>query len=85
MTDRHSTISCLQTSVLGRQSSVVRPPADCPSCPFYQLARKAKKTFFTKRTQIFLIEEGSQILLVRRLTKATLHFRYQENEPKPPE
>jgi hypothetical protein len=26
-----------------------------------------------------LIEEGSQILLVQRLTKATLHFRYQEN------
>jgi hypothetical protein len=56
MTNRHSTISCLQTSVLRRLSSVVRPPADCPSCPFYQLACKAKNFFY--QTNPNLLDRG---------------------------
>jgi hypothetical protein len=53
----------------------------------FSLSRKRtqtarKKNFFYETDPSLLGTQGSQILFLQRLTKASLHFRYQENEPK---
>ncbi|MHC4862629.1 MAG: hypothetical protein ACYTEX_01005 [Planctomycetota bacterium] len=43
---------------------------------------RESKNFFYETNPNLLGTQGSQILFIQRLTKARLHFRYQENEPK---
>ncbi|MHC4474297.1 MAG: hypothetical protein ACYTEL_01545 [Planctomycetota bacterium] len=78
---RVSTFNNLLSSFLRPALSVFRPPADCPTCPSYQLARTEKNCFYETNPNL-LGTQGSQILFLQRFTKARLHFRYQENEPK---